>query len=312
MIVRSARYAREVSHRPTPPVPDWACELLRCPVCQGEIAFDGPLRCSGCGRSAATLSSVLDFLADPHPAVAREAAAVAALDREEIELPRSPAAEDPLTAAHRHVESTLREIDVLLDAAPLIANTVLVELGADACQATPRFLAAGARVFAVDISHHLETPVDDPEARLVRLRADMNRLPLRDGAADVVWATAAAHHSWDLARTLREAARVLRSGGRLVLCCEPMPGWLRWLGGWGVGAEERALGINETWIPRSRWRRWTRRAGFDDIRIEIPSLSVDDVAHRLARRGLSPRWVPLVRPFLRPFQVSVHLLAFRG
>ena len=41
-------------------------------------------------------------------------------------------------------------------------------------------------------------------------------LPLPDDSASVVWSIATVHHWTDLDAGLREAARVLRSGGRLV------------------------------------------------------------------------------------------------
>lgn len=47
--------------------------------------------------------------------------------------------------------------------------------------------------------------------------ADAERLPFSDGAFDVVTCRIAAHHFPDVAAFCRESARVLRSGGRLVV-----------------------------------------------------------------------------------------------
>lgn len=299
-------------------LPPWGRRVLRCPTCGGGPLDDkggAAAVCGACGHRAPIASGVVDLLVDAHPAVQREADAVAALDRGEARLlvrghatTAKDGAPHAKQATRRHIEFTLRQIDELLARHPLSAGAVLVELGADACQATPRFLAAGARVVAVDITDHLaHASVEGAGDRLIRVRADMNRLPVHDNAVDIVWATAAAHHSWDLATTFGEAARVLSPGGRIVLCCEPLPGWLRWLGGHGVRAEERALGINETWIPRRRWLRLARRAGFE-ARIEIPRLTDREAKQRLAMRGL-PGWlVSVVRPVLRRLQVSVHLV----
>lgn len=56
----------------------------------------------------------------------------------------------------------------------------------------------GHRVLATDITDHLSlaTRPDDPD--LCRILSDMNRIPLKNEAVDVVWVTAAVHHSWNL------------------------------------------------------------------------------------------------------------------
>lgn len=56
------------------------------------------------------------------------------------------------------------------------------------------------------------------------VRGDACRLPFRRGVFDLYTARAAPHHFQDVAAALREAARVLRSGGRACLVdCSPPP-----------------------------------------------------------------------------------------
>lgn len=253
---------------------------------------------------------MIEALEHAHEAVRNEQQAVRALDAGEISLGEPVGSEAAQAAVRRHVETSRRQLLEVLEAHPLEPDSIVVELGADACWASSLFLDRGARVIAVDISDHLRMAdrADDPS--LLRLRADMNDLPLRDGSVDVVWATAAAHHSWDLQRTFDEAARVLRPGGRLSFCCEPMPSWLRYPWGLGVGDAERELGINETWVSRRSWLRKARKAGFE-AHLDLPTLDLPTLADRLSRRGLPTpvcrALAPWIRPILPLLQVSIHL-----
>lgn len=266
---------------------------------------------------------IADFLGDPHPVVARESAAVSRLDegaaeeagRLRVLLRRmeTGALEDAEIAAYPclgHAAESRSQIRDILKRYPLAPGELLVELGADHCWASGLFLDAGCRVIAVDITDHQRLAARGDDPALCRIKADMNALPLRNASADVVWATAAAHHSWDLARTFREAARVLRPGGRLFFCCEPMPSWLRYPFGTDFGHDERELGINETWIPRSSWLRLCKRAGFEP-RLLFPDMDRETIRQRLQARRLPAALAPLVAPFVRTVQVSIHLLAAR-
>ena len=277
--------------------------------------------CHRCRARFPIEDGVADFLHDPNPVVTRERHAVASMDRD------SPSAAENLRDLLKqfdrgrleprhlraypcleHATKCRSQLSDLLADHPLRKGERVVELGADHCWTSNLLLDAGCQVIAVDISDHLRLAARAEDPNLCRMVADMNRLPLADGTADVVWATAAVHHSWNLAQTFSEAARVLRRGGRVVFCCEPLPSWLRYPFGTDFGHVERERGINETWIPRSTWLGLCARAGLDG-RVVFPTLDTETVAEKLTRHHLPALIAPLVKPFLRPLQVSIHLLA---
>jgi ubiquinone/menaquinone biosynthesis C-methylase UbiE len=84
-----------------------------------------------------------------------------------------------------------------------------------------RRLAGSHQVTAADVDA-TDTglgALDDP--RVWRVRADLEALPLRNGSFDVVISAAALHYAVELPRALGEIARVLRSGGALLLADSP-------------------------------------------------------------------------------------------
>jgi SAM-dependent methyltransferase len=67
----------------------------------------------------------------------------------------------------------------------------------------------------------------------VPLLADLHRVPLRDGCADIVVANATLHHCDDMARVLAEAARLVKPGGWLITDQDPQVSAWRFRGlGW--------------------------------------------------------------------------------
>jgi SAM-dependent methyltransferase len=303
----------------------WALPLLRCLGCGGALALEpARVRCGRCGKCYRVEHDVTDFLANPHPMVDRERRALLDLDRQSGQatarlrvllgrldaggLSQDDAAPHPCLG---HALDCRGQVQDVLDAYPLSPGAVVAELGADHCWASSLFLDAGGRVIAVDITEHLRLAPRAADDRLCRIQADMNALPLRDASVDVVFAIAAAHHSWDLARTFSEAARVLRPDGRLLFCCEPMPSLLRYTLGKDFGHAEKALGINETWIPRSKWLQLAAQAGLK-ARLLFPDLDRGTVQTKLRGRGLPGALAPLLTPFRRTLQVSIHLVAVKA
>lgn len=304
---------------------NWVSSVLRCPACEHSPLTEmaEAVACRNCGAQYAIRQGVTDFLIDANTIVNREREAVRRLqeglddvvlklDKILKEADRSGVDEQALREfpCLQHDQEARGQVREVLAGHPLKPGEILLELGADHCWGSNLFLDAGCHVIALDITDHLFLAPRRGDPDLYRIFSDMNRVPIADHSIDVVWATSAAHHSWDLKQTFREAARVLRAGGRLFFCCEPMPSWLRYPFGFRFGHEQRKLGINETWITRSTWLRFCREAGLKP-ELAFPSLNDRDIAERLGKRHIPKALAPLVKPLLKTFQVSIHLLAIK-
>jgi SAM-dependent methyltransferase len=85
-----------------------------------------------------------------------------------------------------------------------------------------RRLAGAHRVTAADVDATDTGLGGLDDARVRRLRAELETLPVTDGSFDVVIAAAALHYAGDLFGALAEIARVLRPGGALILADSPL------------------------------------------------------------------------------------------
>jgi SAM-dependent methyltransferase len=111
---------------------------------------------------------------------------------------------------------------------PLEARTPrmhVIDLGAGCGWLSNRLALRGHSVIAIDL---LTDPFDGLGARrhyeveIAALVAEFDHLPLPDDQVRLVIFNASLHYSTDLAKTLREALRVLREGGTLVILDSPM------------------------------------------------------------------------------------------
>jgi SAM-dependent methyltransferase len=110
----------------------------------------------------------------------------------------------------------------------------VVDVGAGTGWLAWRLAVGGADVLAVDVSddagdglgagglYAADLAARGLARRFVRAVAHADRLPVADGAADLVIFNASLHYAVDPAATLAEAARAVRPGGRVVVVDSPI------------------------------------------------------------------------------------------
>lgn len=107
---------------------------------------------------------------------------------------------------------------------PFLRGGVVVDAGSGEGYGAALLAAAGARVV-------LALELDAPACRhagvaypsVATVRANLVDLPVRGGSVDALVSMQVVEHLWDLPGFLRECARVLRPGGRLVLSTPNRP-----------------------------------------------------------------------------------------
>lgn len=93
-------------------------------------------------------------------------------------------------------------------------------------------------------TYHVRKPAPFPHY-FDRMAADIQRLPFAAGTFDVAFCRAMLHHVDDLRGALREMARVVRPGGLVLVCAEPIRSILDPEEEYNAGAVDREEGMNE-------------------------------------------------------------------
>ena len=120
------------------------------------------------------------------------------------------------------------DLDRMLAEAGLTGDERLLDVGSGAGHSTLHFARAGAEITGLDLTEEMVETGRRLAAREgldnARFeRGDAEALPFANDAFDVLTCRLCAHHFADVPAALREMRRVLRPGGRLLLCDSMAP-----------------------------------------------------------------------------------------
>ena len=150
----------------------------------------------------------------------------------------------------------LREIVAGLEIRP---GARVLDVGTGTGVLLPLLLEKGGRVVALDLSWEMLKRARAKSYPVAYVQGDAQNLPLPDGAFDWVICNAVFPHFPDKLRALREIRRVLKDGGRLVICHTASRE--------AINEIHRSIGgvvANDTIPPEGEMRRLFSEAGLDE------------------------------------------------
>ena len=191
-----------------------------------------------------------------------------------------------------------------------VSGRVLLDVGCGTGFQLRRLATRGFRVFGTDPALAMARAAMAGAARCVVI-ADGEELPVRDGSVDIALCVEVLRYLRDPRPILREAHRVLRPGGVLMLTAAP-----RWsLDGYALwNAVDQTLGLGRTAVRQTFFSQRGLHAvlgatGFGSVRIVGCFLGPFVLLQKLApaaMRGILGRWERwderlADRPWARPF-----------
>ena len=317
-------------------------DILRCPKCKGSSFFlegetegrleieSGVVICKDCGLSYTIKDGILDILTNPSLAVIQEREA---MDDEEYikdEAGNGYKVTDETIERFKDKFLSLPEGDgsyffkkggsfqtikdassrfySTFDALNLTGKEKVLEIGSCFSWASYKFAERGCKVTAIDISNYLKAArVYLEKAYFDRMFADMHDLPFADNTFDLVFSSAALHHTKNLKAVFSEIHRVLKKGGRIVLINESGRGIFEKVHPGFKELEKRGFG--DTSYSISQWRKGARSAGFKDIKIDFLSI-VDDYITRHENRVSGATVKLRLAYFIRRHRILESFLLF--
>lgn len=162
-------------------------------------------------------------------------------------------------------ERHAKNFELILEKLKPLAGKKVLDVGAGRPWSTRAFAREGAEAVALDILADKKVGLGAADVMMTRdkkfferVLGDMNNLPFRDEAFDIVFFTGALHHSNELFKTLSECARVLKKGGEIGLTNEACTGVF----GRELVGKPTKYGINEHNYKYVRYLYYLKKLGF--------------------------------------------------
>ncbi|MGI8907195.1 MAG: methyltransferase domain-containing protein [Candidatus Sumerlaeaceae bacterium] len=292
-----------------------------CPRCVGKLELaDAFLHCTQCKLDYPVVDGVpyLVFYGEDWYLKLREVV----LYRDFCAKLKSGAVERDRIAAHQQTGATLfKNLTAYFEQATSQVDFSraprILDVGAGCGEVSQKFAERGAQVWAVDMNlfdlhddvrwmafADLEgkdfyqilrgTPMTTPLFQ--RAIADADYLPFPDAFFDYVVLRAVAHHLFDLPRFMREANRVLKPGGQLLLIAEPLASVLDRAAEYSEGDLDYEEGMHETRPYFYKYRRGLKAGGFGQTQVQCYYISLGFRALRWMNRLRIPgdlnAWLP--------------------
>jgi ubiquinone/menaquinone biosynthesis C-methylase UbiE len=321
---------------------------LVCPDCRASVnpAPDDGLHCEGCGRDFPSVAGLPDLrlVSDRYLSLAAERAKAERLyeiepnaDLATLAVAYYDLTEDVVDRRRarflRHIAGAVARGEALASRLP--ADGAILELGCGTGGLLVAANALGRSITGVDLASRwlvvARRRLTDHGRRLSLVVGEAERLPWPSASFDTVVADSLLEHVDDPAAVLREARRVLRPGGALVLWSPNRFSMANdpHLGLWGIGwlprrwlAPYLRLRGKTEWPPRTlstaEAARLASRAGFEHVVVGAPGITDVWIRSRplreqhLLRLYEFLRRVPLGRGLLRWFGPLWELKAVAG
>lgn len=212
------------------------------------------------------------------------------------------------------------QFDLILSIIRPKPHSRVLDLGAGRGWAAKQFAIRGCDVVAVEINDDDQIGVGRSLALMQQanvsydiLIANSQHLPLADQSYDIVFASAALHHSTSLEKVVREAARILRRGGKLVAIHEPcIADHITPEQDAPNIARETAYHIQELRPKLDDYRRALQQAGLRELAMfhhETYGVAVEKLQAWSKKNDLPPLTEQQMRDLQRNRRFSLHHIA---
>lgn len=189
-------------------------QYLCCPLCHGQLLPDEHLvKCQRCGQSYPIMTNMVDFYVEADENRIRDAN-IAYYDQTAEDYESSIVAKE---VYNPFTQQRIEEVIVYLSS--IGRDDLLIDIGCGAGNVMTIAQGHFERVVGFDISVQMLRLAQGKD--LLVHRADIMKLPVRNGTVDAISAFSVLHHLEQPELVFQEAYRVLRTGGYLYTDNDP-------------------------------------------------------------------------------------------